>query len=131
MLNMLPQSPLRFSTIGKPILRNFQHFDFFRLNSDLDHILTKSPLWHLWGAFFVVYTQDPTKLLRSCNEVATKLDPLRIPCASPASPHPSIKESTKGGGRPPLWRRRFAPPSLWMGVWRMVRHKESLTGPIS
>ena len=46
-----------------------------------------------------------TKSLRSCNEVATKLDPSRIPCASPASPHPSIKEaalraaSTKGGGR--------------------------------
>ena len=60
-----------------------------------------------------------TKSLRSCNEVATKLDPSRIPCASPASPHPSIKESTKGG-------RREAPPPLWMGVGRLVRHKESL-----
>ena len=26
----------------------------------------------------LAYTQDPTKLLRSRNEVATKLDPLRI-----------------------------------------------------
>ena len=56
-----------------------------------------------------------TKLLRSCDEVAQysyevaakflRNDPLRIPCASPASPHPSIKEaalraaSTNGGGR--------------------------------
>ena len=65
---------------------------------------------HQTSTCFVLYTQDPTKLLRSryevatkslrsCNEVATKLDPSRIPCASPASPHPSIKESTKGGGR--------------------------------
>ena len=32
-------------------------------------------------------------------EVGTKLEPLRILCASPASLHPSIKESTKGSGR--------------------------------
>ena len=45
------------------------------------------------------------KLLRSCNEVATKLDPIRSPCDSPASPQPSIQESTKGGGR-----RKRPPP---------------------
>ena len=39
-----------------------------------------------------------TKFLQSCNEVATKLDPLGIPCASPPYPHPSIRESTEGGG---------------------------------
>ena len=30
-----------------------------------------------------------------------------------------MKESTQGGGakrRPPVWRRRFAPPPSWMGV---------------
>ena len=39
-------------------------------------------------------TQDPTKLLRRCNEDALKLDPLRIRCASAANPHPSMKETT-------------------------------------
>ena len=37
-----------------------------------------------------------------------------------ATTHPSIKESTKGwaaeGGRHRLWRRREAPPPLWVGV---------------
>ena len=37
----------------------------------------------------VLCVQYPWKLLRSCNEVATKLDPSRIPCA----PHPSDKEA--------------------------------------
>ena len=79
-----------------------------------------------------------TKLLRSCDEVAQysyevaakflRNDPLRIPCASPASPHPSIKEaalraaSTKGGGglrRPPPFVDSFmdgcvgASPKCW------------------
>ena len=40
---------------------------------------------------------SPAELLRSCNEVATKLHQLRISCASPACPHPSVKESAKGG----------------------------------
>ena len=52
------------------------------------------------SAFCVLYTQEPTKLVASkLKEVATKLDPLRISCASPASPQASIKESTKEGGR--------------------------------
>ena len=43
--------------------------------------------------------QDLTELLRSCNQAATKLDPFRTPCASPATRSP-IRESTKlnGGG---------------------------------
>ena len=57
-----------------------------------------------------------------------------MPCASPASPHPSIKESTKGGRRPKAAApfcgdsRRRRPPPFWMGVGRLVRHRESLRG---
>ena len=63
-----------------------------------------APLFGAWTSLHARSDEVATKSLRSCNEVATKLDPSRIPCASPASPYPSIKESTKGGGcrrRPP------------------------------
>ena len=45
------------------------------------------------------------------------------PAASLASTNPSMKESTKGGGRHPLWRRREAPPPSWMGLWRPRRQQ--------
>ena len=48
-------------------------------------------------------------------------DPLRIPCATQASPHPPIKECTKGVGG---GAERCL--SSWMGVRSLVRHKESL-----
>ena len=60
------------------------------------------------------------------DKAATKLDPLRISCASPAPPkHPTIKEaalcaaSTKRGGppsaaRPPLWNPQC--------VYRNMKH---------
>ena len=75
-------------------------------------LCTKMPEADFFGSHIFV-----TQLLRSCDEVAHDShevaekfswnDPLRIPCASTASPHPSIKESTKGG---------------------LVRHRESLRG---
>ena len=49
------------------------------------------------------------------------------PAASTAPTHPSIKESTKGGGgrRPPapLCGGGRRPPPLWMGVWGLGRQQ--------
>ena len=45
-------------------------------------------------------------------------------CIVQTATHPSMKESTPGGGakrRPPVWRRREAPPPSWMGVWLWPR----------
>ena len=85
-----------------------------------------APLFWAWTSLHARSDEVATKSLRSCNEVATKLDPSRIPCASPASPHPSIKESTKGGGRrrrpPPFVEAaRSAASSIWVSPWVRVR----------
>ena len=42
-----------------------------------------------------------------------KMDPSGIPCASPASPYPSIKESTKGGSA----KRSLVYGWVWRGWW--------------
>ena len=134
---MLPLRPLRFSIRGKPILRTFMFWKSWPA-FNLDQISTKSlpyiiiRTWSeemcwgkclpynikqitFWGNMLsiVLDTQDPTKLQRNCNKVVTKLDPLRILCASPAShTHPERRrhfvpppqrETAVFGGRPPLW----------------------------
>ena len=52
---------------------------------------------HLRGAFALFLHAESykvaTKLLPNWNKVVEKLDPVRIPCASTASTHPSIKEA--------------------------------------
>ena len=67
--------------------------------------VSMAPFWAAWTCENARPYEVAAKLLqpiRSWGEVATKLDPLKIPCASPASPHPSKRESTKGGAK-----RRF------------------------
>ena len=74
-------------------------------------------------------TFGPADLARLPGLLCLGSAELVLPCQSTRL----IRESTKGGRRPkaaapPLWRRREAPPPLWMGVGRLVRHKESLMG---
>merc|ERR1712185_734362 len=46
-----------------------------------------------------------------------------------------MRESTAFGARPPVWRRREAPPPSWMGVWLSAQCTSSLsaqcTSPLS
>ena len=83
-------------------------------------------IWRKSGTTFWCLDLFTCKIRQRCHEVATKLNLLhgKDSLCLTSLPTPIHKGTHKGG-------RREAPPPLWMGVGRLVRHKESCMGPTS